>query len=374
MEISFTPHTQNHVTMVREFNARLRNKGVDIAFPESPISSWLPPIEGRKLYQQHFLAVDDQAQAIRGAYILKPQEFTFQGNNKIIAHLTLPISEGIIDRRFYWVGIGLLNDALTRQPLLFTVGMGGHDQPLSRMLKAMGWTLFTVPFFFRVIHSSRFFKNLTLFKKTRLRKFLVEILRLTGAGSVALYLTHRAAQGLRAEPRQISGEIVPSFGKWADALWQACQNEYAMSAVRDSVTLNTLYPNHGGREFLRLRVYEGGKTIGWAVMLDTQMSSHNHFADMRVGSIIDCMANHKNAAKTILGGTRFLERRGVDMIISNQSSAVWGTALRRAGFLCGPSNFIFAGSPALSKELDPFARVSAQIHLNRGDGDGPIHL
>ena len=49
-------------------------------------------------------------------------------------------------------------------------------------------------------------------------------------------------------------------------------------------------------------------------------------------------------------------------------------ALERAGFLRGPSNFIFAASKNLAKLLEPFDSAKDEIHINRGDGDGPIHL
>jgi hypothetical protein len=61
----------------------------------------------------------------------------------------------------------------------------------------------------------------------------------------------------------------------------------------------------------------------------------------------------------------------VDVIISNQSHPAWGAALRRAGFLEGPSHCIFAAAKRLAEQIravDPEAR---EIHLNRGDGDWP---
>jgi len=48
----------------------------------------------------------------------------------------------------------------------------------------------------------------------------------------------RPAGGLRNE----QAELVRSFSGWADDLWNACKRRYAMIAVRDSETLNILYP------------------------------------------------------------------------------------------------------------------------------------
>jgi hypothetical protein len=51
-----------------------------------------------------------------------------------------------------------------------------------------------------------------------------------------------------------------------------------------------------------------------------------------------------------------------------------GAALQNAGFLHGPSNFRFAASRELAKLLDPLPTTMAHIHLNRGDGPGPVNL
>ena len=109
-------------------------------------------------------------------------------------------------------------------------------------------------------------------------------------------------------------------------------------------------------------------------MLDTQMSGHKQFGSMRVGSIVDCLASPADAAAVIRAATRFLETRGVDIIISNQSSSAWCKALAANGYLTGPSNFILALSPKLAESLTPLPEHKPAIHMNRGDGDGPINL
>jgi hypothetical protein len=47
----------------------------------------------------------------------------------------------------------------------------------------------------------------------------------------------------------------------------------------------------------------------------------------------------------------------------------WTAALSQCGFLKGPSNFIFAAAPAVSKLLEPLNQTMCRVHLNRGDGD-----
>ena len=76
----------------------------------------------------------------------------------------------------------------------------------------------------------------------------------------------------------------------------------------------------------------------------------------------------------VCAATRYLRAQNVDLIVSNQSHAAWGVGFRRAGFFRGPSNFIFAVSRDLADLLDRKGVRNDALHVNRGDGDGPINL
>jgi hypothetical protein len=134
-----------------------------------------------------------------------------------------------------------------------------------------------------------------------------------------------------------------------------------------------LYPA-GSDRFIRLRVDERGAAVGWAVLLDTPMSGHPYFGNLRVGSIVDCLAAPEAAGAVVEHAVRVLTDRGVDLVVTNQAAACWRNALQRAGFLPGPSRVLFAASPALARHLPPGQDGLSQFHLNRGDGDGPINL
>jgi hypothetical protein len=108
------------------------------------------------------------------------------------------------------------------------------------------------------------------------------------------------------------------------------------------------------------------------VLLDTQMSDHRQFGNMRVGSIVDCLALPEDAASVLSCATEFLQRRGVDIIVTNQASTEWCSALAANGYLKGPSNFVLALSPQLAHRLAPLEKYASHIHMNRGDGEGPV--
>jgi len=69
-----------------------------------------------------------------------------------------------------------------------------------------------------------------------------------------------------------------------------------------------------------------------------------------------------------------LADRGVDLIICNQAHGAWTVALRTAGFLAGPSNFIFGTSKPLQAGLSPLEPALGRPYIMRGDGDGPVNL
>jgi hypothetical protein len=369
MAIRIEPLTKDLVPAVKEFNQRLEAGGCHAyQFPESEIPLWLPRIEDRKIYQEYFAAVEDDS--VRGAYILKHQEFSFRGRILSIGFFHLPISEGIVNRAYGGLGLRLLLDALRRQPYLFALGMGGYDEPLPKLLKGLRWNLFAVPFYFKVVHPARFLRNIQFLRNTRLRRLAMDVLAASGLGWLGIKTAHAF---LRRTRRPAGVEVVDEFGAWADELWNRCQTSYGMAAVRDCTVLNILYPREN-RRFIRVRISQGGRVQGWAVLLNTLMSDHKYFGNLRLGSIVDCLAAPEDAAPVIAGATAVLQKLGVDLLASNQSHAAWCAALKASGFIQGPSNFLFAASEKLSQLLSPFGENRTQLHLNRGDGDGPIHL
>jgi hypothetical protein len=372
MPLAITPFTEDLAPAVKQFNARLIDAGVfhEFQFHESPTCAWLPKIDNRPIYQEYFVAAEDGT--MRGGYVLKHQPFSFQGEVQDLPFYHAPISEGLFNKKYASVGALLTRHALKAQPLLFALGMGGWEQPLPRMLQAMRWNMFEVPFYFFVTRPFRFLRQIRPLRSSLLRAAAAEAAAWTGTGWLGL----RSLQALHRRTPNVLGataEIVSEFGTWADPLWESCHHNYALVALRNRETLNILYPKENTK-FRRLLVRSEGKAVGWAVSLDTAMRDHKYFGDLRVGSIVDCFGDPQHAALVAAQALADLKTRGVDLVVSNQSHRAWGDALRLAGFLVGPSNYLFAASPQLAARLDPFDAHRTELHFNRGDGDGPIHL
>ena len=353
------PYSRVHEPAVISFNARLAAGGSRYKLP-APAP---PELEG-------FLAVDGTD--VRGGYFVKHQTFFVRGSPTRVQHLELPVSEGSVDPRHSPVGVQILLHAQRRHPLMYSLGIGGLGLPLPRMLATMGWRFRLVPFFFRVLRAAPFLRNVALLRGTRLRRFASDLFAATGIANAAFFALHAARTTPSLSWRMYHDEVVDSFDKWADDVWTLARPSLSLAATRDAAALARAYPRSDTR-FIRVRVARAAATIGWAVLLATDMRAHAHFGSMRVGTIVDCLAVPGHERAVVDAATRELGRRGVALIVTNQQHAAWVTALSRAGYLRGPSNYAFGASKRLGKALGIDA-AGTRLHLTRGDGSGPIHL
>jgi len=248
--------------------------------------------------------------------------------------------------------------------------MGGFDRPLPQMLKAMGWNLCAVPFYFRVNHPAKFLREIGPLRESRSRRLFATLAAVTGVGWAGIKLINSLRTS--SPQRELFVEQVEGFTERDNDLWKQCRERYKLIADRGCAALNVLYP--WSKNFLCIKISRASGFIGWAVLLDTQMRDNKYFGNMRLGSIVDCLALPENALAVMQAATQFLEQRGVDLIISNQSHHAWGGALKSSGFLETRSNFIFGASKPLAELLSPFQNNQNQVFLNRGDGDGPVNL
>ena len=197
-------------------------------------------------------------------------------------------------------------------------------------------------------------------------------LRLAG-GALWLYQALSRSSRRKAVASVWTARVVARFEGFADELFGSHAGAYSLVADRRADALNCLYPE-GNDKYVKLAVERERKIVGWAVVLDTSLRNNNYFGNMRVGTIADCFAAPEHASAVVAAADEFLSRRGVDLIISNQMHAAWGEALAQAGYLRGPSNFFLYFSQPLADTLCSRQDWQQRVHIDRGDGDGPIHL
>lgn len=369
--LKIVPFTSEWSPAVQAFNARLTARGLEasLQFPETPDPEYPVHRPEDPLYQEYFLVVEDDQ--VHGGYFLTQERWLIHGQVQVVGNYRLPLSEGLVDPVFRGVSLSILRHALMHQPLMYCLGMGSWDRPLPRSLKAVKWGMFSTPFFFRSLNPSRVLRNLTSLRRSPLRRLIFNTAAATGAGSLGIQAMQSLKMVRGSDTLRVT--VANEFSSWAGDIWQRVRGDYLCLAVRDSSILRIRYPREDAR-FIRLRMDDASGPAAWAILIDTQMSGHHHFGDLRVGTIVDCFGVVDYAGEVVRKAAAELERRGVDLIVSNQSHRVWCHAFRESGFLPGPSNRIMAASPGLAELMAPFDRIRSEAHLTRGDAAGPIHL
>lgn len=372
MAIEITRCSNAHLDSVRDFNRRLASGGEGVYVLPEALEFFEKSAEGPLPWEMWVALMDG---VVRGGYVLRRQDFRVGTETLPVVFYRLSPSEGSIDRKYAPVSMKMLTDLVRREPLVFALGMGGISSRLPQFLKALGWRLHEIPFFFRAVRPGRVLRNIQTVRATPARRLAADVAALSGAATVGLWAIQtwkRIASGRARQGGRV--EVVPEFGAWADDIWEATRELHSMVGVRDSRALNEIYSGVDMQRIERLRVYAGDRPVGWAVVLHTQMSGDKHFGNLHVGTLVDCLACEADAALVAEAAERYLEDRGVDLIVSNQSHEVWRRALLDRGYFQGPSNYALAISKAWAARLQPVDPELTRIHVTRGDGDGPINL
>jgi len=372
MGIEIVPYTDEFTEQVIEFNRRMHDGGTTWGWYEHSEDEWLPRRAEVAVWREHFLALEDHA-VVRGAYALKPQDWRIGGRRVVVTDWQGPVSEGLLSRRYATLGLRMIRDMLKRYPLLYSWGHGGEEAKMLQLLRSLKWHFHATPFLLKVCKPFRFLRENAYLRGTPARRVLLDALAFSGLGWLGLKLLF-AALSLRGGGARADCEVVEEFGPWADELWERCCDEYEAIGLRDAKTMNALLPPHGWPEAIRLRVTRDGATLGWAAVMDHQLRDDDRFGNLRVGSVIDCLARVEDAPAVIAAATRFLVGRGVDLIVANQSHPAWVRAFEASGFLALRGRRYFAMSPDLHEALSPFDRVAQGLHLTNLDGHGPHGL
>jgi hypothetical protein len=352
---------------VRAFNARLAAGAAGFQFPASLREFPVPTAPGPPVWTEVWIARDGES--VRGGFLLKHERLLLPAGTQAVGNFQLPLSEGIIDRRYATVGVSLPQRALALEPALYALGMGSVTRPLPRLLARLKWTVEEVPFFFRVVHGGAFVRNVRALRTSPRRRVILDVLGASGlAGFGALTWGAAARARALAQRHRVRLRAVPQFDERADRVLEACRGGHAALLDRGSVALNIKFPADDTR-LRRYIVEASGRASGWLLLTVSDLKDHKQFGDLRLGCLVDGLAEPHLIGPAVAAAARELTAAGVDLIVSNQSHAGWQHALEQALFVRGPSNFVLARSPAFVPHLP-----LASLHFNRGDGDGPINL
>lgn len=322
------------------------------------------PIRRRSL-----VALDGEE--IRATQLFFEHEMYIHGEPNSFIWPAGPISESLVDRKYALFSVVLLKHSLSLQPLHMALGLGSYEHVMARIFMALGWKHSKVPFFFYPVRPYQVLREIKAFD-SKYRRITASLLAYSGIGWLSGFIFCHIKR-YRNSASSCTTENMDRFGEWTDETWEKCRSSYGALTRRDAKALNAFY-TPGDRRYHRLRVQRDGEYIGWILVTMRDMEDDKYFGNLRVGTLVDGLCQPEDVQDVMSAGLRYLIGEKVDVCIANWSHIAWTTASRKLGLLQGPSNFIYfvsrAGTPPLLTEDCPLE----QIHLNRGDGDGPIHL
>ncbi len=368
MSIIIKEFTEEWQDSVKAFNQRLFSRNISFRFPETP--SFHKNLSEEKQYppEEYYLAIDD-SNTVRGGYILQEHNFYIDGDLYNIGFIKLPLSEGIINKTYNMVGLSFIKHALKKRKFVYALGMGWPYGPLGKLLYALRWNIVIIPFYFYIIHPYVFLKNICILRKSYLKRIICDILALSGIGWLAVKMYEYIRMAFAFSMKSGEASKIEYFGDWIDSISNEAKRNYRFSALRDSTTLNYLYKTDN-KEFLHICVKYKEKLVGLATLLDMSYARKDYFGNMRVLCLIYCHSLPGKESVLINSIKKYSRIMGFDILITNCSYYIYQSALRRQGFLSGPSNVAFAASPELA-ELFKIKNITLRdMHIMRGDGDG----
>lgn len=366
MPLQFVPFADHHIPAVEAFNQRMLDGHAAGDFllpttPEAQASSPDSPIRWTR-----YLVLDGEQ--VRGGVLCMEQPGWMNGRSIRALNFQSPLSEGIVDPKYSIVGVQMVKFMQKQAEAVFLVGMGSLDRPLPKLLAASGWSVRPVPFMFRVHHAGNFVRELRMLRTSPLKRIASQAARVTGLGAMGLAVMQWSRSPGRGTVRQVK-----EWGAWADDIWRRCRDFCSFAAQRDRRTLESLYPASDPRTIILL-IERNAKPVGWSVCFNAALESHRHFGNLRVGSVLDCMADPDSMVLTAALTDREMASRDADFVLVNHSHTAWLRAYRVAGFLNGPSNYLLAMSKKLTEIVHTVPHGDDCVHVTRGDGDGRIHL
>jgi len=358
---------------ILRFSERLVAADVDNGLALTALSPALPGENGSNstpVRRRSIAALDGEE--IRATQLLFEHEIYIHGKPNSFIWPIGPISESLVDSKYALYSVALLKHGLSLRPLHMALGMGSYEHVMARMFKALGWRHARIPFFFYPARPHRVLREIKAFRSSKHRHVAASLLAYSGLGwfGASIFCDFKRR---RNSTGPCHTENMDRFGKWTDETWEKCHKTYSALTRKDSAALNTSYAP-GDRRYHRLRVERDGQYIGWVLVIMRNMENDEHFGNLRVGTLVDGLCDLEDVQDIVSSGLRYLMNQGIDLCVANWSHIAWSTASRKLGFLQGPSNLIYFVSPAGTPPLLTEECTLEDMHINRGDADGLVHL
>ena len=365
MKLSIEPFGPQHEAAAAAFNQRLSASG-------KPVIFFLPE-RSRATQTAHgvtvtdYVAVDAEG-VVRGGFMSWEHSAIVGKSVRQVINIQSPLSEGIFDRAHVAVGPRLIQTAIQRTPYVYFVGMGSEDNPLPRLLKAMGFRVRAVPFFFRMIKPARCLRQLRPFRNSAWKRLLSNTAALSGIASLGAAVVHRMSGSASGAVSGYEMEEVSEWGPWADDVWDGFAKGITFGVMRDAKAQGFFYPLKKGTPRV-WKLLRDGAVDGWFGLMITRMSGNPYFGNLTVATLTDCIGSVSAVQAGCINAIGKARELGADLLIANLGHESVQRACVAAGYRQGPSNFQFATSKALTQEIS-----ANSAYVTRRDGDGLVNL
>jgi len=378
MAIRIVRHGDDKQDLVEAFNGKMRDAGSPWGFYVDPVPGWVPKErDDQPVHREFWLAMKDDQEVV-GGYALKPQRWLIRGEERVVTDWQGPVSLGAIDNKYAALGLRLVRDMIKKQPLLYSWGHGGNEEKIVVMLRRMGWLMHETPFLFRVCHPKNFLRKNAYLRQDPKKALAQDVLAFSGLGSVGFNALHAALRLKSLKRFETRAEVAPRFEGWTDEVWERAKGRYDALAIRNAEVMNLLVPEEQGHtqwpEPSILRIKRGADDVGFAVVLEKQLTDDARFGDMRVGMIGDTFGLPEDAGAIVFAAYEHLRESGVDMVMANNSHPGWVAGYEDAGFFKVDDRRVFCAAPALQEALEPFEQTRRGLFMTNMDGHGPMGL
>ena len=303
-----------------------------------------------------------------GAITIKEQNFVVSGSVVRIAVATYPISLGHVDPKYALSGTLIFKKLLEEFPLNIMMVGNPSENTTSSMCRLLGWSLYPIPYLFRVQRIGPLVKK--KFSKSKfVRPLVCDVISRIFGPPIDFIIQKR----LLRRPSGISIKIVFSFEGDVNLWWSNYAKSVGFSMVRDMLTLNAIYPNSVGA-FERLVFQRDGNVIGYAVVLRPNPHDVISLMGANVNTLIDFCVNESCLDDASSALSNYFLDVNADAIIVNHSHALTLSSLENTGFQSRITNMYFAVSPGLSDLFKQNEVDLDEMIVSRADGDGPIGL
>jgi hypothetical protein len=363
VKIAVEQFAAGHEDAVAAFNTRMERAHAPFLLPARA----KPALTKGAVTIAHYVAVDETGQ-VRGGMKCQTHPARLGDADEQTVNIQAPLSEGIVNPAFTMVGPQLVKYAQRLSPHAFAVGMGKVTHPFAQLLKAMGWMVLPVPFYFRLLRGARCAKHLAPLRSSPARRLAADLAAMTGVANFAPAFAHRAASAAVKSSARFRATPVEKWPQAADAIWHAFATTISFGVLRTTGTLPFFYD--GGPRSPRVWALErDGAAEGWFGLLVASMSGNEYFGDLVVATLTDCIGTPEAIRAGVILAAQTARERGADLVITNQQHRLLREACVAAGWRQAPSNYLFAASRSLTNRL----QVDT-LYFTRRDGDGLLHL